>query len=566
MTLYRKAFAVAVAGAVASVSLAACGGGGSSDDSNTLQYISFRPAEHFDPQRVYIGRDISNLGRLAYRSLVANPVTTDVAKSTELIPDLATDTGTVTDGGKTWEFTLKDGVKWEDGKDITCDDLKYGVSRTFATSVITGGPNYILGYLDIPVTKNAEGQEVSQYEGPYTGKGQALFDKAVTCEGKTITYHFKKAFPDFGLAIAALRAFDPYRQDKDQGEKSNFAVFSSGPYKLDGLWKSGKGGTFVKNTAWDPATDTIRKQNVDKIVFTEGLTDETVTARMIADRGTDKNAITDRNILAASYSKITGAVADRATLNDSPYVFYLLPNFKRVTNPQVREALKYSTDVTGWITAQGGDKAYRPAESIIASTLVGAQPNPAFQDMNDVEKAKQLLRDSGATLPYPINYTYNSSPTADKAAAALKAGWEAAGFKVTLDPLADTYYDVINKKNSKSDVVIAGWGADWPSIGTVLPPLFDGRLNLQGSDTNGNDYGNYNSPVVNGLFDKAAAEATVEGQAGVYTEADVQLGKDVAYIPIGVQQFYLLHGSNVDTYIQNPATSMFPDLGDISLK
>lgn len=565
MTLYRKAFAVAVAGAVASVSLAACGGGGSSDESNTLHYISFRPAEHFDPQRVYIGRDISNLGRLTYRSLVANPVTTDVAKSTELIPDLATDTGTISDGGKTWSFTLKDGVKWEDGKDITCDDLKYGVSRTFATSIITGGPNYILGYLDVPVTKNADDQEVSVYEGPYTNKGQEHFDKAVTCEGKTITYKFKKPWPDFGLAIAALRAFDPYRADQDEGEKSNFAVFSSGPYKLDGTWKTGKGGTFVKNAEWDAATDTIRKQNVDKIVFTEGLTDEAVTARLIADRGSDKYAITDRNVLAASYSKVTGKVADRATLTDSPYVFYLLPNFNRVKNLKVREAIKLSTDVTGWINAQGGDKAYRPAESIISNTLVGAQPNPAFETKNDTAAAKALLEDAGE-VGYKLNYTYNSSPTADKAAAALKAGWEAAGFKVTLDPLADTYYDVINKKNSKSDVVVAGWGSDWPSIGTVLPPLFDGRLNLQGSDTNGNDYGNYNSAVVNGLFDEAAAATTVEGQADAYTRADVQLGQDVGYIPIGVQQFYRLHGSNVTTHILNPATSMFVDLGDVAVK
>ena len=41
-------------------------------------------------------------------------------------------------------------MKWEDGKDITCEDFKYGASRVFATDVITGGPNYLLSYLDIP--------------------------------------------------------------------------------------------------------------------------------------------------------------------------------------------------------------------------------------------------------------------------------------------------------------------------------------------------------------------------------------------------------------------------------
>ena len=64
--------------------------------------------------------------------------------------DLATDTGTASNGAKTWKFTLKDGVKWQDGKAITCEDFKYGASRVFATDVITGGPNYILSYLDVP--------------------------------------------------------------------------------------------------------------------------------------------------------------------------------------------------------------------------------------------------------------------------------------------------------------------------------------------------------------------------------------------------------------------------------
>ena len=60
------------------------------------------------------------------------------------VADLATDTGTSTRAARSWEFTLKDGVKWEDGKPITCEDFKYGTSRVFATDIITGGPNYIL--------------------------------------------------------------------------------------------------------------------------------------------------------------------------------------------------------------------------------------------------------------------------------------------------------------------------------------------------------------------------------------------------------------------------------------
>ena len=56
-----------------------------------------------------------------------------------------------------------------------------------------------------------------------------------------------------------------------------------------------------------------------------------------------------------------------------------------------------------------------------------------------------MLEDAGVKLPYPITFTYPSSDTADKQAAALKETWDEAGFNTTLDGLGDTYYDVIQK-------------------------------------------------------------------------------------------------------------------------
>ena len=109
-------------------------------------------------------------------------------------------------------------------------------------------------------------------------------------------------------------------------------------------------------------------------------------------------------------------------------------------------------------------------------------------------------------MPYPITYTYQGgTPTSDNAAAALKAGWDKAGFSVKLAPLTDTYYDVIqNPSNNTFDVTEGGWGADYPSIFTVLPALFDSRINLT-AKSNGQDYGNYKNPEAEKLMDEAAA-------------------------------------------------------------
>ncbi len=477
------------------------------------------------------------------------------------MPDLATDTGTSSKDAKTWSFTLRDGVKWEDGKEITCADLKYGISRTFATDAITGGPNYALSFLDVPKDKTG----LPLYNGPYKSKNKADFDKAVTCDGKTITYRFNKAFPDFPLAIASLAAFNPYREDKDQGDKSNFAVFSSGPYKLEGKWSSAKGGTFVRNTSWDAKTDDVRKALPDKVEFVQGLSTEVIADRLISDSGQDQTAVTNQVIPPAYYSQVTGPVADRAELVDSPYVDYLVPNFNRMKNQKVREALKLATDAEGGRNALGGSKAATAAESIVAPTVLGYTPNEAFSgpEKGDPEAARKLLQESGEEMPYPLKYTYDGgTPTTDKSAAALKAGWEKAGFKVTLDPLSETYYDVIDNPTADGDVYWAGWGADWPSIATVIPALFDSRINLT-SNSNGQDYGNYRSDTVNKMIDEAAAMPDLQDQAKKYAEIDAELGKDVAYIPLELRRFYMLRGSKVTGNLNTPHSNGYPDLGGI---
>ena len=50
--------------------------------------------------------------------------------SDELVPDLAADLGKASDGGKTWTYTIRKGVKFDDGTPITSKDVTYGVERS----------------------------------------------------------------------------------------------------------------------------------------------------------------------------------------------------------------------------------------------------------------------------------------------------------------------------------------------------------------------------------------------------------------------------------------------------
>lgn len=571
----KKAVAASAAAALG-LTLAACGGGdsdgpgGKSDAAaakgGTLYYLQHFPFEAADPQRIYYGVQLANWRRVLYRGLVAFPMSEDPEVANTPVADLATDTGTSLEGGKVWQFTLKDGVKWEDGTDVTCEDVQYGTSRVFANDVIIGGPNYTLSYID-----------VEDYPGPYkaTDEQQAAFEEAVSCEGKTITFNFNKPWADFPQAAAGMMMVDPYKESFDEGDKGKWKVLSNGPYKVEGgVWDKDKGAKLVRNDQYAEVTDdpeTLRLALPDVIEWQVNNSDtagELFNDRLIQDSGNDQYAITTARVSPPQFPKITGEVEKRYVNVLSPYNSYLVPNAKRVTNLKVRQALAVSLNLNGYVKALGGERTAAPAETIVNPGVSGSQDNPAFANDNnndgDIEAAKALLEESGEKLPYPIKLSYPKTPTADKAMAVIKEGWDAAGFKVTLDGLQDTYYDVAATPNKDSDVLWAGWGADWPSMSTVLPPLFDSRPNFS-SATCGNDYGCYQSDAFETLVDESANAESVEEQVTALQEADKVLGEEVAYIPLEITKFNWLFGSKVTGFTTTAASSAYPELGLIGV-
>ncbi len=197
-------------------------------------------------------------------------------------------------------------------------------------------------------------------------------------------------------------------------------------------------------------------------------------------------------------------------------------------------------------------------------------PNENFGEAAgaDVEGAKALLEESGETLPYPIKLTYPiGSDASQKAFAALKATYDSAGFDVTLDGLdpSGPYYDTIQKPGSDSDLIWGGWGADWPSISTVIPPLFDSRINLTKA-SNGQDYGNYQSDEVNAAMDAASAEIDIDkaNRCGpTWTTCSLRTLPTSRWTPRSSTSCTARTSRTTST---PSSTSGYPDLGVISVK
>jgi peptide/nickel transport system substrate-binding protein len=541
-------------------------------EKGQLSVLSLGPVTTWDPQRISTPQDAAFAGRVFTRTLTAYPAA-DGSSGTapDVVGDLATDAGTADKSLSVWSFTLRDGVSWQDGSPVTCEDVRYGVSRSFAEPFATEGLNYPQAYLDIP--RKADG--TSTYAGPFGGSSkaaQAAFDKAVSCDGQRITFTLTTPVPDFDK-IVAVPAFAPVKRGEDKGKDGPYAVFSTGPYQLKGTWDPNSGGTFVRNPHWDKASDPIRKALPDSIRYIEGTESQTAVQEVVNDDGEHRQAVTFDPAPPAMQQHVLADDKLRArSVNPfGQFVDYLAPNLRSrvMANDKARQAFALATNREGYVTALGGEGAASASYTLIGPPLPGHRDTDILRagPTGDAEAATALLRESGLTLPVKVRVAYRSTPIADKAMAALANGWTEAGFDVELQPVTKDYFTTISQPEeaAKSDVFWANWAPSWPSAATMIRPLFDSRINLV-DGSNGRDFGGFDDKRVNDEMNRLSTLREDDARAMGWADLDAALARRAVFIALAQHRELYIAGSGVTGLAANESLGGFVDLAALGVK
>jgi peptide/nickel transport system substrate-binding protein len=404
--------------------------------------------------------------------------------------------------------------------------------------------------LDIP---KKDGKSV--YTGPYknTPEGVAAFDKAVTCsaDGKTITFNLARPVPDFN-GTTTLLTFSPVQKAKDTAEKFDMAPTSTGPYKVESYVEK-KALTLVRNTNWKPESDPNRKAYPDKVVMQFSVNPQVVDQRILKSSGDDAFAVANDGIDSADLTTIFNdpSAADRRSDELDIYSRYLAINTKKVPNVKHRQALMAALDREAIRKLAGGtyagdfsDGAVKPNIGIdyAPTGLWDGLLGEAVPPTGNVALAKKLIADSGATPP-EIVYDYGKAKddqTADKTAAIVKTSWEAAGFKVKLNPIeSSAYYPTVLDPAKQGSVSGAGWGPDWLNASTVIPELFTPGGGFPLSQWDDKDF----------LAKVEAAKVTVDRneQAKLWQALDKESVALGLIIPTRFSKEQLIFGKNVKT-------------------
>lgn len=549
--------------AATAVALAACFGGHAPADKSgnsagkpvqggTLTMLmAEREFEHIDPQRASSPGDVAFLHAYLTRSLTAYKMSPHANDAGVLIPDMATDIGTSTNGGKVWSFTLRDGIKWQDGTPVTCDDVKYGVSRTFATNVISGGPTTALSYLDIPAVTVRESDgtthQESVYKGPYVTKGNdtAAYDRAVVCEGPKITFHLAKPISDFNHAVTLGMGAVPNASDTRDGYDQK--IMSNGPYKIQEYTK-GSQMALVRNENWDKTSDPIRPAYPDKIVVKFGLDPSEIDQRMTTNSGDDRHALSRDPLLAADEATVFNdpRYEGRRVDSLSSAASYLNINASKVTDLQQRQAIAVAIDRAQIRQVTGGKFAGDLADGVI-SPVVPQDYAPSgmwtgllgknIPESGDPEYARALVQESGKPMP-TIRYSYPRSPEGDVKAAAIEASLQRAGITIKLNPIESSAYDTaISDNATATELMDDGWAPAWSNSSTVIPALFtpNGSWNIS----------RVNDTAFSAKVDAALSETDRSKQAQMWRDLNREAMRQAWVVPYLFPRAALLAGSKV---------------------
>lgn len=510
----------------------------------TMEVLQRDSYAHLDPGQIYVS-DEGSLATLIHRGLTGYKATSDDGSKHEIVGDLATDSGTTTDGGKTWKYTLKDGIKFENGQAITSKDVRQTIERLFAP-FINQGPPYIQQWL--ADTPGADYRKLLK-DGPY--KGKHLPDSILqTPDDKTIVFKFKTSHPDLPYALA-MAGYAVVSAKGDTKTKYDRAPVTTGPYKIESF-KSGKSMVLVKNTNWDPKTDPIRHQYVDKFNITFNQQYETSTKTLLADTGADQAGISFNNqVDAGNLSKVLAdpKMKPRTVSGFQPYVGQMNINLSHpaLKDKKIREAIAYALPITPFVRAYGGTAAMEVAGGLISPTVSGydASFDPfgkKKKPAGDPEKAKALLKEAGK-VGMKLTFGYINTPEGQQYSTAMAEGLKKAGFDVQRQEIpAETYYDQVSKLDNNYDIFHTAWGADWPSASTVIPPLYDGRGIADGAQ----NYSQVNDPKVNADIDRINKITDPVKAAAEWEKVDQYLVKDVVNeVPTGYYKQTQIAGSKV---------------------
>lgn len=419
----------------------------------------------------------------------------------ELTPDLAAAAPTPTDGGKTYTFTLRPGIRFSTGATVKPSDVAYTFLREF----------------------KVPGPGVSFYS-TIVG-GTACVSKPATCDlskgvmaddaAGTVTFHLTASDPDFlqKLALPFTYVVPSGTPDVDTGTKP---LPATGPYMISS-YQPNKVMNLVRNPTFKQWSALAQPDGYpDAITMNIGVADEDAVTQVEhgqADWVYDPPPGDRLNELATSYAK-------QIHISQTPDAYYMAMNTKVAPfdNLAVRQALNYAVDRKAIIGLFGGPRLAQPSCQILPPNFPGYQANCPYTlapgttwTAPDLTKAKSLVASSG-TAGQKVTIVGTTDSTTKSIDLYFVSLLKQLGYDANLKTLASSVeYSYVQDSRNKVQMAYSYWSPDYTAA--------DDFLNVE-IGCNGFNAASTASPNLSEFCDPAIQSMTGKAEATQATDAD----------------------------------------------
>ena len=428
--------------------------------------------------------------------------------------------------GLTWTFTMRDGLKWSDGTDLTAKDFEYSFKRMANPDTAAPYAETCLGMID-------------GFDAAQAGDADALNVKA-SDDGKTLTIVLSYPCSYFDK-MAAFAAMSPVQQatvetNGDSWCTSADTFVSNGPYMI---------------TDWTPSERIVLSKNPNYVGGWDSskIVSDTITLLLLEDSSASfaaynsGEAVLIKDVPTDEIPSLTKAEDGGDFYVDTILgTYYVSLNLQRdaFKDAKVRKALSLAID-RDYVANTIMQGTYTTADSIVGPGIVdesgyfhdnGNAPYISADYEANLAEAKKLLEEAGYPNGegYPtIEYSTNDAGYHVPLAEYLQQAWGDLGITLTINKMEWSSFTPA-RRAGEYDVARNGWVMDYNDPSNMLD-LF--------CTSNGNNDGKYANPDFDAAIDASRVADSAEHFAQLHKAEDI-LMEDMGCLPIAYYNDYWL--------------------------
>ena len=435
--------------------------------------------------------------------------------------------------GLTWTFTMRDGLKWSDGTDLTAKDFEYSFKRMANPDTAAPYAETCLGMID-------------GFEAAQAGDTDALNVKA-SDDGKTLTIVLSYPCSYFDK-MAAFASMSPVQQATVEANGDAWCTaaetfVSNGPYMI---------------TEWTPSERIVLSKNPNYVGGWDNskIVSDSITVLLLEDSSASYaaynsgEAVLIKDVPTDEIPSLTKAEDGGDFYVDTILgTYYISLNLQHdaFKDAKVRKALALAID-RDYVANTIMQGTYSAASNLVGPGIVdeqgyfydnanGGSPYIAADYEANLAEAKKLLEEAGYPNGegYPtIEYSTNDSGYHVPLAEYLQQTWGDLGITLTINKMEWSSFTPA-RRAGEFDVARNGWVMDYNDPSNLIELFCTG---------NGNNDGKYSNEEFDAAIEASKVADAAEHFAQLHNAEDI-LMEDMGCIPVAYYNDFWLQSSSL---------------------